>query len=494
VNTRRKLIIVSNRGPLSYGRDASGARVARRGGGGLVTALRGLLAHHDVTWIASAMTDEDRAVALESGDEPVDAERDGSAYRLHLVAHDPVVYDRYYNVVSNGVLWFVQHYLWGLAADPDIDPAFRSAWTAYAETNRSFAEAVLVELAREPEAAVFFHDYHLCLAPAVVRTRRPDARLMHFVHIPWAQADYWHVLPEDVRADIHRGLCANDVVGFHTDRWRRNFLESCARITGAECDFGGGRVLAQSRRTQVVARPIGIDPEEFDRLRESPAVLEQERLIEESRPELLVVRVDRTDLTKNVVRGFRSFALLLERHPDLQGRVGMLARLDPSRQEVPEYAEYLAAIEREARAVNDRFGRPGWLPVNIQIGDNFPQAVAAYKQFDVLFVNPIFDGMNLVAKEGSLVNRRDGVVVLSENAGAHEELGEWTLTVNPFDIEGQAEALHAALTMPVEERRQRAEALAGYVRAHDVEAWSRDQLADLDRFTQPAVNRLASAS
>jgi trehalose 6-phosphate synthase len=491
---RRTLIVVSNRGPVTYQRDASGARTARRGGGGLVTALGGLLAHHDVTWIASAMSDEDRAIAAESAGEPMEEERNGSRYRLRLVAHDPVAYDRYYNVVSNGALWFVQHYLWGLANAPDIDPTFRVGWrSGYEPVNRAFAEAVLAELDRTPGADVFFHDYHLCLAPAFVRNQRPDARLMHFIHIPWAQADYWHVLPRDVRRAIHDGLCANDVVGFHTDRWRRNFLESCSRITGAECDLGGGRVLGP-RRTHVVTRPIGIDPGEFDRMRENAAVLEEERKIAATRPELLVVRVDRTDLSKNIVRGFRAFALMLERHPELHRRVGMLARLDPSRQEVPEYAEYLGAIEREARAVNDRYVRDGWAPVNLQISDNFPQAVAAYKQFDVLFVNPIFDGMNLVAKEGPLVNTRDGVVVLSENAGAHEELGEWTLPVNPFDVEGQADALYRALTMPLEERRRRAKALADYVREHDVEAWSRDQLADLDRLAPPVGNRLASAS
>jgi len=192
------------------------------------------------------------------------------------------------------------------------------------------------------------------------------------------------------------------------------------------------------------------------------------------------VRVDRTDPSKNIVRGFRAFALLLERHPELEGRVGMLALLDPSRQHVPVYAEYRAAAEREARVVNERFGRPGWQPVDLQIGDNFPQAVAAYKQYDVLLVNAVYDGMNLVAKEGPVANRRDGVLVLSENAGAFDELGEWALGVNPFDLEEQAEALHAALTMPAPERRRRAEALAAWVREHGIEEWTAALLAELD--------------
>jgi trehalose 6-phosphate synthase len=210
-------------------------------------------------------------------------------------------------------------------------------------------------------------------------------------------------------------------------------------------------------------------------------VLEREREIVEARPELLVVRVDRTDPSKNVVRGFRAFALLLQRHPELAGRVGMLALLDPSRQDLASYSEYLVSIQREARQLNERFGTDGWQPIDLRVGDNFPQAIAAYKQFDVLLVNPIFDGMNLVAKEAPFVNEHDGVVVLSENAGAHEGIGDWTLTVNPFDIEGQAEALHQALTMSFEERRRRSAAMTAYVRANDVESWSRTQLDDLDR-------------
>jgi trehalose 6-phosphate synthase len=210
-------------------------------------------------------------------------------------------------------------------------------------------------------------------------------------------------------------------------------------------------------------------------------VLEEERRILESRPEQLVVRVDRTDPSKNIVRGFHAFALLLEQHPELVGRVGMLALLHPSRQALRQYAAYFEEIEREARAVNDRFGDAGWRPVDMQAADNFPQSVAAYKQFDVLLVNPIIDGMNLVAKEGPLVNTRQGVVVLSENAGVFDELGRWAVPVNPFDIAGQAAALYEALTMPAEERRRRAEAIAAHVREHDIEAWTASQLADVDR-------------
>jgi trehalose 6-phosphate synthase len=469
---RRKLIVVSNRGPVSYGRAADGSRTAKRGGGGLVTALRSLVQYHDVTWIASAITEEDRAAAGETLDETA---RDGSPYRLRLVAHDRQAYDWYYNVVANPMLWFVQHSLWELPYAPKIDAAFHRAWAeGYVAVNASFAAAVDAELERSPDAAVFFHDYHLYLAPRMVRERRPEAALMHFVHIPWPQPDYWRIFPKDARCAIHDGLIANDVIGFHTERWRSNFIYSVRELLGEDVT------------AKTVTAPISVDSAEFGELAQSEAVLSAEREILAGRPEKLVVRVDRTDPSKNIVRGFRAFELYLDAHPEMHRRVGMLALLDPSRQDIPEYAEYLGAIQREARRVNDRFQQSGWRPIDLEIADDFAKSVAAYKQFDVLLVNAIFDGMNLVAKEAPLVNERDGVVVLSENAGAHAELGEWALTVNPFDVEGQAEAIGRALSMEAGERRARLEAIRAHVRDHDLNRWTNTLLAALDRVAAPA--------
>jgi trehalose 6-phosphate synthase len=491
VGVRRKLIVVSNRGPVTFDREVGGARVARRGGGGLVTALRSLVAMHDVTWIASAMTDEERAVAEEAGGHAIDeTARDGSPYRLRLVAHEPTAYDWFYNVVANPTLWFLQHYLWNLAQAPNLDRGLHHAWDeGYVAVNAGFAEAVIAELEAEPEAAVFFHDYHLYLAPRFVRTRVPDAALAHFIHVPWPQPDYWHVLPGAIRRAVHDGLLANDVVGFHTDRWRRNFLRSCVDIVGAESNFVDCAAEYDGRRVAATSHPISVDPSEFDELAASEAVRQRESELAESRPEWLVLRVDRTDPSKNVVRGFRAFERFLADHPELHGRVGMLALLDPSRQDIPEYAEYLGAIQRTARVVNDRFQREGWTPIELRIEDDFLTSVAAYKQYDLLLVNAIFDGLNLVAKEAPLVNGRDGVLVLSENAGAHEELSEWALTVNPFDIAGQAEAIHAALEMPAEERARRAEAMRAHIREHDLFEWVDAQLADLDSAVAPARAR-----
>ena len=478
---RRRLIVVSNRGPVAYARER-GERIARRGGGGLVTALRSLVLHHDVTWIASAMTSEDRAVAEEAGGESfAETARDGSEYRLRFAVHDDQAYDWFYNVVANPTLWFIQHYLWDLKTAPSLDHGLHHAWAeGYVPVNRAFADAVVDELDRDPGAAVFFHDYHLYLAPRFVREARPESRLAQFVHIPWPQTDYWYVLPLEIRRAIHDGLLANDIVGFHTPRWRRNFMRSAEDTVGAVPDWARDDLGYEGRRIGITAAPISVDPSEFDELARSDAVLAAGRALERGRPEKVIVRVDRTDPSKNIVRGFRAFELYLEAHPEMHRRVVMLALLDPSRQDIPEYAEYIGAIQRESRRVNDRFQQGGWTPIDLQINDDFPQAVAAYKDYDVLLVNAIFDGLNLVAKEAPLVNERDGVLILSENAGAHEELGDWALSINPFDVSGQAEAIHRALEMPAAERRERLEAIRSWVREHDLSVWIDAQLEALD--------------
>jgi trehalose 6-phosphate synthase len=271
-----------------------------------------------------------------------------------------------------------------------------------------------------------------------------------------------------MRRAIHDGLLANNVVGFHTQRWRGNF------VAGAElfCDGTNG-VLA-------TAHPISVDPHEFEELAASREVRAEERDLAKGRPERIVLRVDRTDPSKNIVRGFRAFERYLDHHPDAHGRVAMYALLDPSRQDIPQYAAYLREIEETVRDVNERLGRNGWLPIHLEIQDNFPRSVAAYKLYDVLLVNAIFDGLNLVAKEAPLVNERDGVLVLSENTGAHEELGEWVLTVDPLDVEAQARAIAEALELPAEDRRARADAIRNHVHEHDLAAWLDAQLADLD--------------
>jgi trehalose 6-phosphate synthase len=479
VTSERPLVIVSNRGPAEFGRDDRDERVVRRGGGGLVTALSGLVSHRQALWIASAMTEEDVAVGKEQGG-PVELTVDGIEYRVLLVESDPVAYDRFYNVIANPILWFIQHYLWDLSNAPDIRQSETDAWElGYKAVNDDIAQAVLEQIDGVDEPLVMFHDYHLYTCPAVVRAARPDAFLHHFVHIPWSQPDSWRILPGRVREELYRGVLANDILGFHTKTYCRNFLHCCRDLMELEVDYERGTVLHEGRETWVRAYPMAIDRERLQRAAASDAVAVAEAELLRRRREHLIIRVDRADLSKNVLRGFTAFDVFLQQHPEFRERVTFIAHLQPSRQDVPEYAEYLERIEALVAVVNHRHGSTDWMPIDLRIYENLDEAIARYKHFDLLIVNSLFDGMNLVAKEAPVVSTRDGVVMLSENTGAHEELGDCTLTVNPFDIQEQADTIYRALTMDAEERAVRAARLREIVFSRDPGDWVDEQLADI---------------
>ena len=235
------------------------------------------------------------------------------------------------------------------------------------------------------------------------------------------------------------------------------------------------------REVWVRAYPLPIDPAGVQRVAAREQVQEFEQELLRRRRDHLILRVDRADLSKNVLRGFGAFDLFLQQHPEFRERVTFIAQLMPSRTDVPEYAEYLERIEAVVAVVNHRHGSPDWMPIQLKLRDDLEEAVAAYKHYDVLMVNAMFDGMNLVAKEGPMVNERGGVSILSENTGAHEELAEYALSVNPFDIQQLADTIHAALTMAVEERERRLAGLRSVVTARDPGDWIDEQLADIAR-------------
>jgi trehalose 6-phosphate synthase len=445
-----------------------------------VTALTGLVHHRDALWVASAMSEEDAEAARQHNGRSFDCELEGTTYRIRLVESDPDAYEQFYNVVANPLLWFIQHYLWDLSNAPDIRRYEVDAYErGYCVVNHDLAEAVLEEIA-DRDAVVMMHDYHLYTAPREIRRARPDVFLHHFVHIPWTQPDAWRVLPRDMREDIYEGILSNDIVAFHTRAYRRNFLLCCRHLFDLDVDEENGIVYFEDREVWVRAYPLPISAATFRRNAQRAAVHEYERQILRRRREHLILRVDRADLSKNVLRGFAAFDLFLDQHPEFSEQVTFIAHLIPSRQDVPEYAEYLERIEALVAVVNHRHGTTDWMPIDLRLRENLEEAIAAYKHYDLLMVNAMFDGMNLIAKEGPLVNERHGVSLLSENTGAHEELAEFALSVNPFDVQEQADAIHLALTMSADERSWRAEGLKRVVEARDPGDWVDDQLADIE--------------
>jgi trehalose 6-phosphate synthase len=474
---RAPLVLVSNRGPVTYDEHGS----VKRGTGGLVTALTGLASHRDAIWIASAMTDGDVQQTRAHGGRPFSVEApDGGTYHVRFVASDPEAYDRFYNIFANPMLWFIQHYLWDQSNAPDIRrhevEAFENGYNA---VNADLAKAVLEEIEGLEEPVVMVHDYQLYTLPGMVRRARPDVFLHHFVHIPWTQSDSWRVLPSGIREAIYHGLLANDIIGFHTRSYKRNFLQCCRDLLELDVDMEAGVVRFEGREVWVRAYPLPIDYSATRAVARRPRVREFEDELLRRRREYSILRVDRADLSKNVLRGFTAFDIFLEQHPEYHERITFTAQLMPSRTDVPEYAEYLEKIEALVAVVNHRHGTTDWMPIDLKLRDDLDEAVASYKHYDVMMVNAMFDGMNLVAKEGPLVNERDGVSILSENTGAHEELGEFALSVNPFDVQELADAIYSALTMSPEGRARRARGLKEIVTSRDPGDWIDEQISDI---------------
>ncbi len=474
-----ELVVVSFRGPVVHSRDESGRTEAGAASGGLVT---GLLALPDLAergaWVCAAMTDEDRAVAAEG---EVICEVRGRKVAVRMVALEPLAQHQTSAVAANPILWFLQHELWDVGCNPTFAREEHAAFAGYAAVNAAFAEAVVAELDRRGEdCVVMLHDYHLYLVASHVRAQRPEAFLHHFVHIPWPTAETWRTLPTGIADLLLRGLLANDVVAFHTEGYVRNFLDTCERVLSLPVDREQGLVFIDGRRVAVRWYPISLDADTLRAFAAGPEAAQERAELQASRPEKLIVRVDRADPSKNVVRGFLALDQMLSDHPELHGRVGMLALIQPTRTDVRQYREYMDAIVETAQAVNDRHGTADWQPVDLRVGEGQARAVAGYQEADVLLVNPVRDGMNLVAKEGVLLSERDAALVLSRQAGVFEEIGAFALGVHPLDVMDQADALYRALVMPVEERHALLQASRAVVERNDAGRWLEMQLADVE--------------
>ena len=460
------LVLASNRGPVSFAEDGS----MRRGGGGLVSALNHAGAPADAMWVCAALSEADRRAARAG------LPAEGLPTQLRMLDIDPVTFDRAYNSVANSTLWFVSHLLYATPSVPVFGERSRREWEAYVAYNDAFAAALAEEAA--PGAAVLVQDYHLSVAPRLLRERRPDVRIAHFSHTPWAPPEYFRLLPDMVARDLLTGLLGADSVGFHSPRWADAFGRCCADVLGASYD--GSRVSFDGRVTQVDVHPLGVDGAELRARGSDPDVeakLPSVRDLVGDRQ--LLLRVDRTELSKNIVRGLEAYRELLQRFPEHRERVVHLAFAYPSRHDLPEYREYTGAVQRVAREVNEAFATPGWLPVHLEVKDDYARSLAAMRLADVLVVNPLRDGMNLVAKEAPVLSERGVGLVLSREAGAADDLGADALLVNPYDVSQTAEAMHEALVMDRAERSARSARLAKAATAFPPSQWLADQLSSL---------------
>ncbi|MCI0710392.1 MAG: trehalose-6-phosphate synthase [Chloroflexi bacterium] len=477
-NNNPLIVIVSNRGPFSFTQSEDGTFSSKRGEGGLVTALSALAQKHEVIWVANALSPDDRAWADAQGDTPQPVE----GIRLNLITPDEEHYDRFYNVFSNPLLWFIHHELWEIPRQPSITEETWKAWRSYEIINQAFAETIadIIKGANRP-VIVFPQDYHLYLVPDYLRELVGESvQIQPFIHIPWPGPDAWRILPKGMRNRILTGLLASNRIGFQTEKDAFNFIQTCRFYLDSAHTYGSrSSIEYDGRRVEAKAYPISID---VDKVRAIAGDETTRTLRSQFRQQLgerkLLLRVDRVEPSKNIIRGFQAFRWLLESYPEYRGKVQMLALLVPSRMEVDQYQDYLKDIMAEVAMINAEYSEALWEPVRVILGGNYHRAIAAMSIYDALLVNPVADGMNLVAKEGAIANENEGVIILSEYAGAYAEMHECALAISPFDIYGTAEAMNEALTMPRDERAKRASALREIVEANGVRNWFYQQVED----------------
>jgi trehalose 6-phosphate synthase len=402
---------------------------------------------------------------------------------MKFISTEPDEYEGFYNVIANPLLWFLQHSMWNVPYAPVINKDTWSAWDdGYVAVNKLFAQAIIEQLRVVPKPVlVMLQDYHLYLVAHYLRTKIPPRdrpTIIHFTHIPWPGPEYWGVLPPTMRQTILEGLCAVDVLGFQTHDDALNFIRTCETyLPRASTKYKTGRIWYRNHATHVRDFPISIDIDALKIFANSPEVgsyyPEIQDLIADRK---LVLRIDRIEPSKNIIRGFQAFEELLDLYPEYCEKVTFLALLVPSRLDVEEYQGYLDTLMAAAGQVNANYGTPNWEPIRIIVSENYTRAIAGLKQYDVLMVNAIADGMNLVAKEGPIVNEKDGVLILSERAGARQQLAEGALVISPCDVYATAEALHQALEISPEERRVKADRLRWLIERDDIHSWLRKQL------------------
>jgi trehalose 6-phosphate synthase len=488
-----RLIIASNRGPVEYVLSRDNKLRRRRGAGGLVTALIDAVKNMEVTWVAMAMTEGDRVALKEAQNNGslLSSPLSGQQMQLRYVNISKAAYRKFYEKISNQLLWFLQHYMYDLTENA-ASKRVQDAWiNGYCVANQAFADAVNKEIDREDgSVVVMLHDYHLYLASAMIRKRHPSAVIQQFIHIPWPDIRCWHFLPSNITNAIFSGLVGNDIIGFQTERDARNFLEGARTVLdGAEVDFAKEMICWRGHCTRVHAYPISISVSgERRALRSRPG----KRAAEEIQPllrEKTIMRVDRIEPTKNIVRGFQAYGQMLDEHPELLGKVTFLAFLVPCRQALPVYQRYNADVLKSIAEINQKYGTDEWQPIQAFFGNDRTRALAAMQYYDVLLVNPIIDGMNLVAKEGPVVNQRNGLLVLSRTVGAFQQLGKFSIPTSPTDTTETAQALYKALTLPPEERRIKAVLARQAVENQDLNGWLAKQIHDLNEILDDSSPR-----
>lgn len=433
-------------------------------------------------WVASAMNEIDIEVAQKYEQNKIPIPKNDPKLWVSLVINDPKTYTEFYNDISNNLIMFIHHYLWDLAYTPKINEDIHDAWKSYENVNRKFAEKIISEADLcEKEPVIMLQDIHLELCPGYIRKEYEDIFLSQFIHVPWPQPDYFEIFPKHIQKAMIEGLLSNDIIGFHIKRYVKNFLMTCEDYAD-HIDWENNIVHFKGYETHVRNYPISVDTKNLKKKSKFEEVLKYEEYIKKIKGNMfLFYRTERIDPSKNIIRGFEAYDIFLERYPEFREKAVFFETGVTTRENVKEYQDYKAAVNKTIDQINNKYSKNGWKPIVTHFEAEYSLVTAALKNYDCLIVNSIYDGMNVVPKEGSAVNENNGILVLSRTTGAHEEFKDYAININAFDTEDTVYAMYKAVKMGRKERKERLEGLKQIINKYDVYSWMSEQFRDIQK-------------
>ncbi len=478
----KNLIIASNRGPIEFFHEDNGKIGMKTGAGGMVPALVPVIEKVGGTWIASAMNKADIEMASQFSENRIPVPLESPEFTVQLIILDKEKYNEFYNTFNNSLLWYIHHYLWNLTYKPEINEDIHKAWQSYQYVNQKFAERIIKEASSvEKEPLIMLQDIHLQTCPLYIRQKFEDIFLSQFIHIPWPQPDYFSILPDYIEKSIIEGLLSNDHIGFHIKKYVKNFLMTCEKYADG-VDFKNNIVYHKDRKIFVNNYPISVDVKKLNKIALSNEVLKYEEYVKKIKGNnFLIYRTERTDLSKNIIRGFKAYDLFFQKYPEFKGKVTFFITGVTTRQSVKEYRDYKTKVSEIIHEINEKYSKDDWIPIVSHFDAEYSMVTAAFKNYDCLLVNSINDGMNLVPKEGSTVNENNGVLIISETTGAYDELKEYSININALDVSETAQAIYKAITMKQDERKKRLNGLKDAVSQYDVYKWIEEQFNHIQK-------------
>lgn len=478
----KEIIVASNRGPVVFKKDKKGQIELIRGAGGIVGSMIPFLERTHGKWISSAIGEYDHHMNTEYHSKvPIPLEN--PEYYVEFIKSDENIYNGFNGKFANPLLWFIHHSMWNPPYSPCADEELHQAWESYKHVNSLFAEAIGQDVYDSDKTPiVMLQDYHLYLTPKIIRKQHPNVLMSQFVHIPFPPPEIFQQLPNHMQIEILDSILTNDVLGFHIQRYTNNFFQTIKLILpNASVDEINSDILYNGHVCHVRTYPISVDTKTLQIQAQNPKVIAKDAEVDDIVGDCkLIYRTDRADLSKNIIRGFQAYDIFLEKYPEWREKVKFVATLMPSRQDIKIYREYTDNIKNIVKEINEKYETPNWQPIKYICRGDYDLVIALLKRYDVLMVNPILDGMNIVAKEGSVVNENNGVLVLSTGAGCYEELKDGAICINPFDLRQTAESLDMALMIDERTKTQMLAKNRDVIKSNDLNKWVSDQLNDIE--------------